>query len=615
MTPDKEPTKWPLPIEQWEKGLKNHPDREETEKFVQQLKHGFRTTSNSEMETERNQMEYKNTLEDWRTIYTTIDKRLTQKCAWGPFPEDQIPPKYQQYHANPTFVKDEAKICVKTAKIIPKARTIIDCSNTENPGKAPNDFITEEEKTCQYPNIRDIVQLIVAANIIWMIAADAENAFNRVPIADAYIRHYAIRLAGTIIFWTALVFGGASSCKIYNTFAAFLRWLIIDEFPEVFIVTGIRVLINYLDDFFAGHPTLEGAWRQYNIIQYAFKKYGVPTQERKMNIPTQRLRYIGYIIDTKQQQIEIPEDKIIKLRLKIKEILSKHRKGHKITVHDISQLIGIVRYATNVQYYIIPNLRRLEGAVATKDPKQRIRLTQEMIMDIKMIQKAMQDPKRNRIKFKWLLYPKDKGDIVIETDASTGTGLGGIEMMDDGNYYGITYRNLPNWPKQNTPDIVFLELMAVFVMLAIQPQRYKKKAILLRVDNEAVCAILRKKSACLERKDLQQLVRLICEIAIKNEFYFWVKWIPTKQNVRADGLSRAEATALQTCDKKRMRSRNIDAMKHAATAIEAYKQARKNMHRHNMTSKRCQCENDLLCENQPLYPKWRHNLNYNKSQP
>ena len=346
-----------MPIQEWENRLKNHPQKSETQEFIEQLKSGFRTTENAEMDTEKNDMEYKNTIKDWRTIYQTMDKRLTQQCAWGPFREDEIPEGYGQYHANPVFVKDETKYCVETGTLIPKSRTIIDCSNSENPGRAPNDFITEEEKACQYTNIRNIVAIIVAANIIWMVAADAENAFNRVPIANRYIRHYAIQIAGWIIFWTALVFGGASSCNIYNNFASFLRWMIIDEFPEVFILSGIKVLINYLDDFFSGHTTLEGAWRQYNLIKYAFDKYGVPTQERKMNIPTQRMRYIGYIIDTQQQQIEIPQDKILKLRLKIQSLLKKIKNGEKITAHDISELIGIARYATNVQYYIIPYLR------------------------------------------------------------------------------------------------------------------------------------------------------------------------------------------------------------------------------------------------------------------
>ena len=556
------------------------------------------------MKTEKNEMEYKNTIEEWRVIYRTMDKRMGQRCVWGPFTEEQIPQQYQQYHANPVFVKDESRMCVQTAKLIPKARTIIDCSNSQTPGRAPNDFITEEEKSVKYPSIIQIVSIIVKVGIIWMIAADAENAFNRVPIANEYIRHYAIRLANLIIFWTALVFGGASSCAVYTTFALMLGWIMINECPDIFIIKKTRVLVSYLDDFWAGHSTLEGAWRQYNMIRYGFDKYGVPTQEKKMNIPTTRLKFIGFIIDTMKQQLEIPADKMVKLRLKAQRILRKWRKGETITMTTLAAFIGLTRYTTYVIYYIIPYLRRLEEAVANKNPKQRIKGNKEMEMDITKILKAIQIPERNKISFHWLLYPKDKGDIEIETDASTGYGMGGIEMMDKGTYYGIAYEQIENWPKKNPPDIVYLELMAVLVALKINPRRYRKKAILLRVDNEAVCAIIRKKSACFERKDLQQLIREICEIAIKEEFYFWIKWISTEENVRADRLSRGKKNPITTCHKQGMIRRDEKAIKIATRVIEMYKNTRKRMQRHRQMEKRCNCENETLCKDQPLYKKW-----------
>ena len=530
MTPTATPDKWPLPITVWEQGLKDYPNEAEKQQFINCLRNGFPTTNNADMDTEKNDMEYKNTIEKWITIYQTMDKRMGQHCAWGPFTEQTIPSQFKDYHANPVFVKDESKICTKTSTLKPKSRTIIDCSNTKHPGHAPNDFISEEEKSVKYPSIINVIDTIQKTGIKWMISADAENAFNRVPIDERYIKHYAIKLAGIIILWTALVFGGASSCAIYTVFAYYLGWMITQEFDDIFILDGIKVLINYLDDFFAGHKTKEGAWRQYHAIKYAFNKYGVPTQEKKMQIPTQRLKYIGFEIDTKQQQLEIPPEKLVKLRLRGKEILKQWKKKKPVQVHDIASFNGIVRYQTYVIYYIIPYLRRLEGAIANKQPTQWVKGNTEMMIDMKMIIEAVRDPERSKISFKWLLYPKDKGDICIETDASTTHGIGGIEMINRGSYYGITYKEVPQWPHENAPDIAFLELMAVYVAITINPQRYTGKAILLRVDNQAVCAIIRKKSACLERKDLQQLIRMICEIAIKYKFYLWVKWISTKDN-------------------------------------------------------------------------------------
>ena len=547
-------------------------------------------------------MEYNNTIREWRTIYQTIDKRIGQKSAWWPFHETQVPEQYQDYHNNPVFVKDESRIDVRNTQIIPKSRTIIDCSNTETPGMAPNDNVSEEEKSVKYINIIDIIRIIVTNGIMWMIAADAQNAFNRCPIQNSYIRLFAIRLGQFIIFWTALVFGGATSCAIYTRFASYLAWMIVYLWPDFFVLTTI-VLANYLDDFFAGHITLEGAWQQYDLLKYAFEKFGVPTQEKKMTPPTQRLKYIGFTIDTKQQQLEIPMDKMIKLRIRAQEILNKWEKRQTTTVHEIASFVGLARYATYVFYYIIPYMRRLEGAVANKQPTDRIKGNKEMEKDIWMIMETIEDPTNNKISFKWLLYPKDKGDIVIETDASTGTGIGGIEMYPEGRHYGIEYKDIENWPINNKPDIAFLELAAIYVMIKARAPTYSGKAILIRCDNEGVCAIVRKKAACLERKDLQQLIRKICQQALQYKFYFWIKWISTEDNIRADGLSRGKTDALET---SQFNTKPINDIAKAITkeAIEIYMEARKRMHRHSKMTKKCVCENRKLCDDQPLYNKW-----------
>ena len=38
ITPNEKPTKWPLPIQEWEERLKNHPQKQETQEFIEQLK-------------------------------------------------------------------------------------------------------------------------------------------------------------------------------------------------------------------------------------------------------------------------------------------------------------------------------------------------------------------------------------------------------------------------------------------------------------------------------------------------------------------------------------------------------------------------------------------------
>ena len=82
----------------------------------------------------------------------------------------------------------------------------------------------------------------------------------------------------------------------------------------------------------------------------------------------------------------------------------------------------------------------------------------------------------------------------METDASTGYGMGGIERKDNGATYAVPYEKIQGWPQCNEPDIVYLELAAVYIMLKLRAKTYNQKAILIRCDNSGVCAILTKKS-------------------------------------------------------------------------------------------------------------------------
>ena len=71
----------------------------------------------------------------------------------------------------------------------------------------------------------------------------------------------------------------------------------------------------------------------------------------------------------------------------------------------------------------------------------------------------------------------------METDASTGYGMGGIERKDKGATYAVPYDKIQGWPRCNEPDIVYLELAAVYIMLKMRAKTYNQKAILIRCDN------------------------------------------------------------------------------------------------------------------------------------
>eukprot|EP01084_Bolivina_argentea_P162574 282916_1 len=110
-------------------------------------------------------------------------------------------------------------------------------------------------------------------------------------------RYMGFRLCGLLFFFTCLVMGMASACKLYTEFADAVCWIIIDNEQDIFVqfVNGINMadgarylLLHYIDDFFGG----------------------APAQDRKCSPPCQILIYLGYVFDLTTGCLGIPRDRL-----------------------------------------------------------------------------------------------------------------------------------------------------------------------------------------------------------------------------------------------------------------------------------------------------------------
>ncbi len=555
----------------------NSKDKKE---FLKQLNgvHLVKKNNLHKLQCNQGEEEYKLTRKQWKFTGKKIEEYTEEKqCMWGPFTDEEIKQKKELkgHIIMPHFIKETER---KDGTI--KMRLVTDASKTSKEGKSFNDNLTEEETNVKYIHIKQIVEMIVKLKLKWLIMADAVDAFNRVPIADEYIKYFGIKMGKFKFFWTCLVFGGASSCRIYAWFAAYVRWIIIHHNRNFFTIGKEVVLKNYLDDFMAGHTNLIGAWMQYYLILSWFDYLGIPTQERKMEKPSRIMKYIGYILNLIKGQLEMPIDKIEKICIIGKEIIGYYDRKEQIIVRKLQSFNGIVRFAAPIYYYLIPFLRNIEFKIGSKDKDERVNINLEIKKDIETIIRTVTEAKRNKISFKWLLYPKDKGEIVTETDASGKTGIGGLEKKEGGVYFQVNYEDIKGWKfdKEKEPDIVWKELLAVWIMHKLQGKEWTGKAILLRVDNKAVEHIMIKKKACFERKDLQIMVRDICEITMKEDYWQWYNYIPTKENKYADGLSRKKPEVLQELNWN-LKNKSREAKYWAEKAVIEYKENRKRMKR------------------------------------
>ena len=55
-----------------------------------------------------------------------------------------------------------------------------------------------------------------------------------------------------------------------------------------------------------------------------------------------------------------------------------------------------------------------------------------MVKGLDVIEAALNDAKQGAMPMKWLIHPKETGDIEIYTDAATTTGMVGFEKKNYG---------------------------------------------------------------------------------------------------------------------------------------------------------------------------------------
>ena len=534
--------KWHLNPRAWKYGLKDFPEDKGGQSYVDQIiewnDKGWPVTANTDLKCTGTPIEYNAKIENIAAGLLAMEKRINRNYIWGPFEGlNQLPftKTNDGFQAKtwPIFYKEESD----------KVRVLVDLSNTDS-GESFNDQLTQEEKTVHYITIITVIQLIVNCNMLWIWYMDALEAYYRVPIQSRFIPYLGVKICGFFFFFTSLVMGLASSCKIYSEFGDVVCWIIIHQYPLIFQQqVGDQIydlLVHYIDDYFCGHQYKAIAELQFAFVKYWWYLLGIPTQDKKCNPPTQSLRYLGYILHTVRRMLSIPKDRLDKYKASFKMLRSAFLTKSTVQIKTLQKVVGQFRSIQVVYPYIVPFLRSLE-AVTSRAPnnRDRVRITHQMMKDIDLIEEAVDDLAQNEMPFSWLLHPKDSNfDVTVYTDASTKIGVGGYIHTEDGKYFQCTWEQtiLRKFPEK--PDIMYYELLGVVLAARLYGHEWTGNVVHFYCDNWAVCACVARKCACFKRRDLNDLLRVLCKIAISKRFFFWIDHIPGLKNVTADALSR-----------------------------------------------------------------------------
>ena len=321
-----------------------------------------------------------------------------------------------------------------------------------------------------------------------------------------------------------LPFGAAISCAIFQAFS--------DALSHIVAHRTLSNNLNYLDDFFFVERLLSSCnWVVDQFIQVC-DLIGFPISPEKTVWGTRCLSFLGFLLDTWKQLVFIPIEKVDNALMLIEAMLN--RPSSKTTLLEVQKLCGVLNFISRC---VVPGkafTRRLYALTkGLTKPHQHVKLKQENKLDLKTWQTFLRHPAVFSRPFAdfdktWLAQ-----EINLFTDSSLNANLG-CGGISERSWFVQQWD--PDFIKDYTPSIAYLELYAVTAAVLLWIHRYENKKIALFCDNLSVVHMINKNtSGC---KNCMVLIRLIVLHGLLHNVKITAKHISTKDNFLADHLSR-----------------------------------------------------------------------------
>ena len=303
-------------------------DRKKTEYLIEGFKNGFSINFQGDREVKKTAPNLKLRIGSKTELWNKVMTEVKDKRYAGPF--DSIP--FEHYIQSPIGLvpKDKGK----------KTRLIFHLSYPKK-GDSVNSGIPHDLCTVQYPSFDEAVKLCILAGKGCNTAkSDMARAFRNIPLRPEDWKFLIMKAehpeTGKTYYFVdkCLPFSSSISCAIFQDFSDAVAYLVTYS-------TG-RDNVNYLDDFFFAALLKQICDFQVNKFLEICQEICFPVSLEKTCWGTTVITFLGLLLDTLNQRICIPLDKIRKAIDMVEFMLNKRNK--KATVLQFQRLCGTLNF-------------------------------------------------------------------------------------------------------------------------------------------------------------------------------------------------------------------------------------------------------------------------------
>lgn len=463
---------------------------------------GYKGTPNSDIHVKN----LKSALDNPEAVTSYIEDECKAGRVAGPFSS----PPFPVFQINP--------IGLVPKKTPNKFRMIVDLSSPHD-ASSVNACIDDEFASVSYASVQDAARLLVAAGPqAFMAKTDIEKAFRLIPLRPDQYHLFCFQWQGKYYHERVLAMGARSSCKIFQKFSIALEFIAKKH--------GIRYLVHYLDDFFFISCSFQRCQEDLNLFFFICKDINIPLVPSKTLGPDQIMEFLGLEMNSLEEIIRLPADKLKKCLNWIQALLPLS----KCRLRDLQSLLGLLNFACRV---IVPGRAFLQRLIArtigVMKPYFFVRLTAEAKKDLQVWLTFLSNYNGVTLyKEELFLSPETRN---IFTDASTSRGCAAV--------FGDHWFALP-WPSPlwACQKIFFLELVPIVLALETWGKELSNSAVKLNTDNQALASAINSQST---RDPLcMTWIRRLVIATLSFNFLIEAVFLPGYNNVEADLLSRLQ---------------------------------------------------------------------------
>ena len=358
-------------------------------------------------------------------------------------------------------------------------------------------------------NLRDLLK-----TQDWMTKVDLKDAYFAVPIHQSHRQYLRFSVGGQSYQFTCLPFGLSSTPRIFTKILKPVTALLREH--------GVRLIV-YIDDILIMAEAQELAEEHTTALVFLLKSLGFLLSEKSMTTPSQKIDFLGMVVNSVTMQVQVPGEKIKKIRQEARGLLNMTEPSARMVSRVVGKMNALAQGIPPAPLFYRALQRDLTRALGKEEQSYEAAcpLSAETKRELHWWASFL-----DQWNGKSLVVHQP--DLVIESDASL-RGWGAAAQ-------GVTTGG--PWSRQEKKyHINFLEILAASLAVKTFLKNQSNLTVLLKIDNTTAVAYINHMGGPVSplATDLVKQMWLWC---LERSITLKAQYLPGIQNVRADMESR-----------------------------------------------------------------------------